>query len=235
MRYCAIKSCDNSKGVQHSQVHMFRSDSVKKKKLKCENKSSFFVLIFGILFYSFPKNPVAREAWQKALVGQECGSGRLICIEHFLSDDYVVSKDGKKFDLKPNAIPSLFNVLVDLMDSDFLDIGANDQNFYDNASENAIQKDADILKISSENENLHEEVARLKRQIESDKIFTRSRIEYYKEIKKQQANAITDLKQEVERLKQSVDQLTNEKNITYAGLNVKNCCYSQIRLTLAHN
>lgn len=152
-----------------------------------------------------------REAWLTVLNTHECGSSQWICSEHFTSDDYAVSSNGKIFYLKPDAIPTIFNVVL---------IEFDDEEF----SENDISTDEfdieKIREIKSQNDKLQQEIEQLKSKLGSEKIFLNSQIEYFKEIKKNQAHEIQKLKREVIQLKCTVDQLTKERDSMIGELNV---------------
>lgn len=53
---------------------------------------------------------MVQKIWQDALNGHECGSSNYICIEHFTVHDYTISKDGKRFELESDAIPSVCSI-----------------------------------------------------------------------------------------------------------------------------
>lgn len=145
-----------------------------------------------------------------AINDQECGSSPLICIDHFTPNDYVISKDGTRFDLKSGAIPSIFNVvLIDYEDGE------------DIISDNEVIRDEfDLEEIKSKNKKLQQEIEELKRKIESEKIFTNSCISHYKEMKKKQTKEIEELKRQVAQMKVSIDQLTKERDSMFGSLNV---------------
>lgn len=163
--------------------------------------------------------------------GQECGSSQYICIEHFTPDDYVVSKDRKKVCLKTSAIPSIFSVfLIELKESENLEIefGTHKLDSHHKISGYATEKNAEIHEITLQKENLHQELERFKRENESEKLVAKARIEYYKGMKQQQAKEIIDLKQQIEHLKNSNDQLKKERNVTFPELNVNICIYFEL-------
>lgn len=54
-----------------------------------------------------PKAIDWRKNWDDALANEVCSNGDLICIEHFRSEDYSVSKSGT-ITLKKNAVPTIF-------------------------------------------------------------------------------------------------------------------------------
>lgn len=155
--------------------------------------------------------------------GQECGSSQYICIDHFTPDDYVVSKDEKKISLKTSAIPSIFSViLIELKESEILEIefGAHELDSHHNIPGYATEKNAEIDEIILQKEKLRQELEKLKRENESQKLFAKARIEYYKGMKQQQEKEVNDLKQQIAHLKNSVDQLTEERNVTFPKINV---------------
>lgn len=161
--------------------------------------------------------------------GLEYGSSQYVCIDHFVPDDYVVSKDGKRFKLKCNAIPSVFSVeMIEIDESENWD---NDHGSYKLNSHNNVggfetEKNADILNITeaqqliSQNEKLQHEIEKLKREKESQKIIMGARIAYFKKKNQQRQKQIGDLNKQLDELINLSDKLTNEKNITFAKMNV---------------
>lgn len=157
--------------------------------------------------------------------GQECTSSKWICIDHFMPDDYVVSKDGKRFTLKSGAIPSVFRVeLIDLSNED-LAFDAHKLNSHIISGHAAPKNDDmskinEIQKLTLQNEKLQQEVERLKRQNESDKIVMKACIDNYIGVKQQLSREIHGLKKQIENLKNTADQLASEKDGIFAELNV---------------
>ena len=65
-----------------------------------------------LTFHAFPKDPNRRIEWP---VKMKRSDGKLksisslfCCSEHFVSEDYKHSLTGKRSDLRPQAVPSLF-------------------------------------------------------------------------------------------------------------------------------
>lgn len=58
---------------------------------------------------SILSNKLCRQQWNKALdeLGLQYGGGNFVCMLHFHPDD--ISKNSKRFQLRPGAIPSIGN------------------------------------------------------------------------------------------------------------------------------
>lgn len=68
--------------------------------------------------------------------------------------------------------------------------------------------------------SLLQEIERLKQQLESEKIFFMSRINYLKEVKQKQAKDIKELNTKITNLTSKLNELTKEKDAFYGDMNV---------------
>lgn len=150
-----------------------------------------------------------QKAWLTALEGQICISSQWVCIDHFSPDDYTISENGTRYDLRPGAVPRIFSVAL-------IKIDGNEQ--LDNKdTEFDIEE---MHEIKMHNIKLEQKIEQLKSQLESEKIFFVSRIHYFKEAKQQLAKNIVELKREISNLTHSVDKLTKERDSLFADLSV---------------
>lgn len=116
-----------------------------------------------------------------------------MCIEHFTPDDYTISKDGRRFKLKPLAVPSVFDVIL---------IEVNEE--YDPESaeplEHAINT-TEIQTLRAGDSELIEEIERMKRNDRSKKLILNTR---FKHLKAQQSKQIKSLRNQVMYLKKAL-------------------------------
>lgn len=176
-------------------------------------------LIFGIFLQmyfsiSFPRDSLTHEVWSEVLKSHgvhECGSSQYICSDHFTADDYIVSKDGKRARLRNGSVPSIFDVaLIEYDDDDVLEDEIRTDEFH-------IEE---IRELKTQNEKLQQKAEQLKCKYEHSVAISNSQINYYKEIKKQQAKKIQELKRQVSYLKKLVDTVKKEKDSMFGDLNV---------------
>lgn len=147
----------------------------------------------------------------KALNNHECGSSPWICIDHFSPDDYIVSNNGKRVDLKRGIVPSIFNVvLIEFEGDESLEVEISTNEF--NIEE--------VRELKTQIEKLQQESEQLKRKYDGELLFSNSRINYLKEIKQQQAKEIQELKKAVKHLQISMEVSNKEKDSMFGDLNV---------------
>lgn len=185
MRYCKVRSCDNFKGVRDHSVHMFGQVEFGTKKVvySCNNFQNYSD--------SLPNDANVRSKWEMALADQECSSSQWICIHHFTPEDYTVSNNGKRYKLKPSAVPSVFDVYLIEVNEEEEDEGINNQ--------------VDELQILRwENKRLHETVEKLTRKQTSEKMFLKSRIAHMNATKSKQCKQIDSLKKQVSNLEKDL-------------------------------
>lgn len=219
MLYCKIRSCEHFKGAQNSVVHMFRSVS------QNIQRNFFFDAVAWIFNFwnisskmyfsiSFPRDSLTHEVWLEVLKSHgvhECGSSQYICSDHFTPDDYTVSNDAKKARLKKGSVPSIFDVaLIECDDDDVLEDEIRTDEFH-------IEE---IRELKTQNEKLQQEAEQLKCKYEHSVAISNSQFNYFKEIKKQQAKEIQELKRQVSHLKSLVDTVQKEKESMFGDLNV---------------
>lgn len=163
---------------------------------------------------SFPRDSLTHEVWLEVLKSHgvhECGSSQYICSDHFTPDDYTVSNDGKKARLKKGSVPSIFDVaLIECDDDDVLEDEIRTDEFH-------IEE---IRELKTQNEKLQQEAEQLKCKYEHSVAISNSQFNYFKEIKKQQAKEIQELKRQVSHLKSLVDTVQKEKESMFGDLNV---------------
>ncbi|XP_034048616.1 THAP domain-containing protein 1-like [Thalassophryne amazonica] len=78
----------------------------------CKNR---FVSGGSVTFHVFPKEPVLREQWIKAVNRSSCTSAKprqpnphdYVCSEHFQHSDFILSRHACHKRLKKDAVPSL--------------------------------------------------------------------------------------------------------------------------------
>lgn len=165
--------------------------------------------------YRFPTNPDILNKWQNVLNAHECCDSPWICINHFTPSDYVVSNKGKRFDLKPGVVPSVFDVImIECAEDEIATIFGEEYQIEKKAEE------IDLQEVLSQNDKLRQEIEQYKNQLKNQKIMLNSRVEYHKDIQKQQSKEIQDLKQQAECHRKSIEQLKTERGVTFAELNV---------------
>lgn len=203
MRYCKIKSCENFKGIQNPNIHLFRQ--IKKwfiigfKLYKYRE-----VIIKSDYFDRFPTDTVTKTAWDLALNKQECSSSQWICSEHFTPNDYKISKDKKRYSLKPGVIPTVFDVFL-------IEVNEDGYNNVDDVEMITLDEEKCENSLEQDNLKLRKEVEQLKCFQNSQNYVNISRVERCKQIQKKQSNEIRDLKMQVEQLKSSIEQMEKEK------------------------
>lgn len=129
-----------------------------------------------------------------ALAGQKCTSSQWVCIEHFTSADYTISKDGKNFKLKPSAVPSLFDVyLIEINEEE----DQNDMNYQ-------VVDITELQVLRSENVKLNEAIEQLKRKQKSEKMIVEARIAHLNATKIKNTKEIHSLKKQVADLEKKL-------------------------------
>lgn len=137
-----------------------------------------------------------------------------MCIKHFTSDDYNVSKDGKLFKLKPSAVPSVFDVnLIEVNEEEEEEKSAVE--YVD-----VMNDDSELELMRSMNAKLNLEIEQLKRKHQSNKLITDARIEHINGSKMKLTNEVQSLKKQVEYLKSALDKArkTIETNFLAADI-----------------
>lgn len=140
-----------------------------------------------------------------ALAGHKCSSSPWVCIDHFTSDDYTVSKDGLRIKLKPMAVPSLFDVIMIEVNEDY-DQTPGFENIEAIQTNSEVEDTSELKLLKLENEKLILEIEELKRKQQSDKLIADARIEYVKNIKVKQWKEIESLKKQLDCLKYALAQ-----------------------------
>lgn len=129
-----------------------------------------------------------------ALNDHECGSSDFVCVQHFNSGDYTVSKNGKKYTLNTCAVPTLFDIcLIEVSDD-----------FDDNVDRNVSAKGNDSKVIQQDDG--------LKLMLRKERMILNSRMKYLTKAKKNQRKEITSLKKQVTYFRDKVNKLN--KTIT---------------------
>lgn len=160
----------------------------------------------------YPNDTTSQLEWQEALIGQECSPSQWVCINHFNSNDYLVSKDGTRFKLRDGAVPTIFDVfLIEVNDEEDEEF-SNESNTQNIDCRNNSEFD-ETKELQSQNTKLCQEIEQLKNTLASQKIIIDSRIEYMKKIISSQSKNIRGLKNQ---LKQYNDTL----HASIGGLNV---------------
>lgn len=136
-----------------------------------------------------------------------CGSSQFICIKHFRPEDYRVLNGGKGFELKVDAVPTVFDIFLMEVDDE------------DDASQNNDSVQYENL-LELQNAQLNQELEQTKRQAESLKIFMTSRVTHYKNMQKQATHEIHTLRKQVRDLKATLDEYKKEKEESRAKLTV---------------
>lgn len=173
-----------------------------------------------------PKDNIGRTAWEVALKNQECSSSVYVCLEHFAPDDYTVSKDGKRFDLKPGVVPTVFEVsLIEVEEKEESDDenNSNDSKLYNDhhlsttlssGSIDLFHTDcADCISLESQNAELREENEQLRNRIKNQEIIMSSRITHARKKELAQISEIKSLKKEIQHLKASIEQLKEQSKL----------------------
>lgn len=132
----------------------------------------------------------------------ECGTSKLICINHFTQNDYVISSNGKRIELKRYAVPSIFEVLLIELEDDF---------------ENAAENLEEIKLMNSKSPEDSERFKRLNCLHESGKIVINARSLHMSEVIQKQSKEIRDLKRQVEHLKHALDE---HKSVDALNVNI---------------
>lgn len=150
-------------------------------------------------YNSTPKDAAHQISWESTLRGHECGSSDYVCLEHFTSSDYNVSRDEKRYSLWADAIPTIFEVfLIEVT-------GDNDDFAFDENSNNTFDT------VSINHKKLQDVVEQLKSKFQSNQIFMTERIKYLTKIKQDQAKEINSLNKQISTFKLKVNEL--KKNI----------------------
>lgn len=140
-------------------------------------------------------------SWDVALKDVECGSSNQVCLEHFTTDDYKVSMDGKKYSLRPGAVPSLFNICLIEVNDDF------DENFQVTSNHNKADNFSCNNKGSMYSE-LVRQVDELKSKLKNERALLNSRIKYLTKTKENHRREAKSLKRQVTYFKEKADRLS---------------------------
>lgn len=168
-------------------------------------KKNFFIFIF-IVKNSTPSEPNWQKLWEEKLKNYECSSGQYVCIEHFTSDDYRLTNHGTRIVLNQNAIPTIFNELIEI-----------------EVCENENQ-DEDITPMALENQKLHEKIKEIESKFQNYKIIMDARIKKsasdIHELRKQLAAS----KLEINKLVQTITDLNEENRILDENVSLQCNC-----------
>lgn len=163
----------------------------------------------------------ARAAWEDALNGHECSSSIWVCMEHFTPNDLIVYKNGDRVVLRAGAIPSVFNVYVEVSDDQINETDSYDVNINRRNLSNQIHEVNEIQELRLRKEKLILAIEQMKSKNDSDMIVMNIRINTLKEDIKQQLNQIKDLKKQIEVLNKSIDQMQKEIELTFDEMNLR--------------
>lgn len=145
--------------------------------------------------------PNWRNSWEEALKNYECSSGQYVCTEHFSSDDYHFTNRGTRISLNQNAIPTIFNELIEI------DVSENQSN----------NEEQDTTKaILLENEKLHQKIRQIKSEFESYKIVMNTRIKKSATEANESRKQLAAIKIELKILTQTIKNLNEEIRILSA-------------------
>lgn len=129
------------------------------------------------------------------LKGVECGSSNSLCINHFETNGYTISKSGI-YSLERGAVPSLFDIFLIEVEE----------------SSNCAVKIDELNAFKCENEKLRREFNQMANKFESEKLIASTRIDHLNDIKKSQIKEIRSFKQKTTYLENTLEQL--RKTIT---------------------
>lgn len=164
-----------------------------------------------------------RTSWELALNGQECSSSPWVCIEHFSPDDYVFVNQGKKIVIKKNAVPTIFNVYLEVEETgddecmeayenmEIVPLSGAAMNG-DDGSSSIKSKSDDMESLRLENATLNRKIEQMKSKFDSDKLIWVARNQVTREVKHRQAIQINSLKKELAECKKELERLTEMTN-----------------------
>lgn len=153
-----------------------------------------------------PCDPNVRSEWENALKTQQCGSSNLICMEHFVPDNYTISTMGK-IHLKSGAIPTVFDICVIEVDENdnILNVECFDES-QSNECSNATCKEerTELQNLKSVNMKLLENIKQIKWNHKSEKNVL---IHHLKELNLKKSKELLALKKEVVHYKDENEKL----------------------------
>lgn len=155
------------------------------------------VVCFSII-NSTPSDPEWKLAWELALKDEECSTGQWVCIDHFQPDDYRLVRNQTKILLKKNAVPTMFNKLIDV---DEIDTEC------DQETNNNQKDDSGFQSLKLENDKLQKKISEMESLLESNKIIMKSRINSLNELKMKQTKVIQDLRKQLDISAKKIAQL----------------------------
>lgn len=114
-RFCVIKTCENCKGTKDYEIAMFRYTFFESDTIDLDNLH----IRYSTLISRIPKPPDLRQKWIEVIESVNGTNFRgigLVCSSHFLPNEIIRLPD--RFKLAKDAIPTIFNYLVELTDTD---------------------------------------------------------------------------------------------------------------------
>lgn len=180
---------------------------VKYACLGTQNEKISYLKDLKIIFNTFNKNstplePNWRRVWEQALEDHECSLSQWVCIEHFRPDDYITTNGGTKFCLKKNAIPTIFNYLMEVEDADN---GNIEHELYFDVIQTNDQQLFESLKI--ENAKLQQKIAELESLSKNNEIVMNAKIQRLSELKLKQTEEAQDLRKQLAMSTKEIAQL----------------------------
>lgn len=195
--------------------------------LGTQNKKNSYLKDLKIISDTFNKNstpsePNWRREWEQALEDHECSLSQWVCIEHFRPDDYFTTNGGNKFCLMKNAIPTIFNYLMEVEDAD---IGNIDHELNFDVIQTNDQQLFESLKI--ENAKLQQKISELESLSKNNKIVMNAKFQRFSELKLKQTKEAQDLRKqlaistkEIAQLMDTITKLREECHILADDNNV---------------
>lgn len=133
---------------------------------------------------------------------QQCGSSNSVCINHFASDDYSITSNGKIY-LKPGAIPSVFDTyMIEVNENDELPVASHFDESQETACSNATR--TELQELKSKNAKLTEIITQIRW---NHKRENKVLINHLKRLNLKQSKEILALKREVAHCKNENEKL----------------------------
>lgn len=137
-------------------------------------------------------------------------------MNHFKPECFTFPNSGK-IHLKTGAVPTEFNIVPiveldeDLNQTDLLNNNTNDSRNEPNAQIDQSIESSNESKLDIENIKLRKELEQIKRQMESEKIFANSKIDYLRQIISKDSKEIQALKKRAATAESEIDQIKRPK------------------------